>query len=624
MEGFMGSTAGEGLEASGVGHDRSFVLFETWNATGVPSGLRGRKASFCPEISEGRRLRWVTSCVYPRRLSLYGEPGSGEVSVVAEDNRTTAGTMKKTVVLGILGSVLDSGFHQERWRKWRPSVSLCQHEDLVVNRFELLHQAPHLDIARCVAADIKRVSPETKVQLHGHELKDPWDFEEVFAALHEFARDYEFKPDVEDYLVHITTGTHVQQICLFLLTESRHLPGRLVQTAPKDRRTKGPGGIYSVIDLDLSRYDRIAARFRKEASEARSFLKSGIETRNARFNQLIEQIEHVGIQSRDPILLMGPTGAGKSQLARRIYELKKARHQISGAFVEVNCATLRGDAAMSALFGHVKGAFTGAMKDRVGLLRTAHGGLLFLDEVGELGLDEQAMLLRALEERRFSPFGSDHEVTSDFQLITGTNRDLVKRVREGGFREDLLARLNLWTFRLPGLRERVEDIGPNLDYELEQFARKHGTRVTMSKEVREQFLAFAHSAEARWSANFRDLNAAITRMATLAEGGRISSGVLDEELARLRTGWAGSEEENDEAECLAAVLGPKRLVELDPFDQAQLAYVIRICRKSKNQSDAGRKLFSVSRLGRKHANDADRLAKYLARFGLSWQACSGE
>lgn len=624
MEGFMGSTAGEGLEASGVGHDRSFVLFETWNATGVPSGLRGRKASFCPEISEGRRLRWVTCCVYPRRLSLYGEPGSGEVSVVAEDNRTTAGTMKKTVVLGILGSVLDSGFHQERWRKWRPSVSLCQHEDLVVNRFELLHQAPHLDIARCVAADIKRVSPETEVRLHGHELKDPWDFEEVFAALHEFARDYEFKPDVEDYLVHITTGTHVQQICLFLLTESRHLPGRLVQTAPKDRRTKGPGGIYSVIDLDLSRYDRIAARFRKEASEARSFLKSGIETRNARFNQLIEQIEHVGIQSRDPILLMGPTGAGKSQLARRIYELKKARHQISGAFVEVNCATLRGDAAMSALFGHVKGAFTGAMKDRVGLLRTAHGGLLFLDEVGELGLDEQAMLLRALEERRFSPFGSDHEVTSDFQLITGTNRDLVKRVREGGFREDLLARLNLWTFRLPGLRERVEDIGPNLDYELEQFARKHGTRVTMSKEVREQFLAFAHSAEARWSANFRDLNAAITRMATLAEGGRISSGVLDEELARLRTGWAGSEEENDEAECLAAVLGPKRLVELDPFDQAQLAYVIRICRKSKNQSDAGRKLFSVSRLGRKHANDADRLAKYLARFGLSWQACSGE
>lgn len=531
--------------------------------------------------------------------------------------------MKKTVVLGILGSVLDSGFRGERWNKWRPSVSLCQHDDLAVSRFELLHQTQHVDTARCVQADIGRVSPETEVRLHTHDLKNPWDFEEVFAALHEFARGYPFDPDKEDYLIHITTGTHVQQICLFLLTESRHFPGRLLQTSPKERSVKSPEGHYSVIDLDLSRYDRIAARFRKEATEARSFLKSGIETRNQRFNRLIEQIEHVAVHSRDPVLLMGPTGAGKSQLARRIHELKKARHQIRGAFVEVNCATLRGDAAMSALFGHVKGAFTGALKDRAGLLRAADGGLLFLDEVGELGLDEQAMLLRALEDKRFPPFGGDHDVTSDFQLITGTNRDLLERVREGRFREDLLARLNLWTFRLPGLRDRVEDIEPNLDYELEQFARKHGTRVTLSREVRAKFLAFAHAAEARWSANFRDLNAAVTRMATLAEGGRITNAVLDEELERLRTSWEEPAPAGDDAELLSSVLGPKRMEALDPFDQTQLAYVIRVCRESKGLSDAGRKLFRVSRLARRHTNDADRLTKYLARFELTWADCEG-
>src|SRR5215213_7674940 len=111
---------------------------------------------------------------------------------------------------------------------------------------------------------------------------------------------------------------------------------------------------------------------------------------------------------------------------------------------------------MSALFGHVKGSFTGAVRDRSGLLRTAHGGLLFLDEIGELGLDEQAMLLRALEEKVFLPLGSDREVRSDFQLIAGTNRDLGARVREGRFRDDLLARINLWTFSLPGLAERRE------------------------------------------------------------------------------------------------------------------------------------------------------------------------
>ena len=100
------------------------------------------------------------------------------------------------------------------------------------------------------------------------------------------------------------------------------------------------------------------------------------------------------------MLLVGPTGAGKSFLARRIYELKRSRHQLDGRFVEVNCATLRGDGAMSALFGHVKGAFTGAQNAREGLLRAADGGMLFLDEIGELGADEQAMLLKAIEEKR--------------------------------------------------------------------------------------------------------------------------------------------------------------------------------------------------------------------------------
>lgn len=97
-------------------------------------------------------------------------------------------------------------------------------------------------------------------------------------------------------------------------------------------------------------------------------------------------------------------------------ELKQARHQFSGAFVEVNCATLRGDTAMSTLFGHVKGAFTGARESREGLLRSANGGMLFLDEIGELGADEQAMLLKAIEEKTFYPFGSDRQVSSDFSL----------------------------------------------------------------------------------------------------------------------------------------------------------------------------------------------------------------
>jgi len=314
---------------------------------------------------------------------------------------------------------------------------------------------------------------------------------------------------------------------------------------------------------------------------------------------------------------MGPTGAGKSLLARRIYELKKARRSIEGIFVDVNCATIRGDAAMSALFGHVKGAFTGAQKDRPGLLRAADKGVLFLDEIGELGVDEQAMLLRALEEKTFLPLGSDEETHSDFQLIAGTNLDLFAAVREGKFRDDLLARINLWTFSMPSLKNRTEDIEPNLDFELDRFAEKAGRRVTFSKEARERFLAFALSPAASWAGNFRDLNAAVARMATLAPGGRISTQVVDEEASRLSLAWHKPEtrQPNDE---LGRFLTMRQLEEIDLFDRAQLAFVIGVCKRSRSLSEAGRTLFSASRARKSLSNDADRLRKYLARFGLEF------
>jgi transcriptional regulatory protein RtcR len=318
-------------------------------------------------------------------------------------------------------------------------------------------------------------------------------------------------------------------------------------------------------------------------------------------------------------LLTGPTGAGKTVLARRIFELKKARNLVDGPFVELNCATIRGDQAMSALFGHRKGAFTGALSDRDGLLKRADGGVLFLDEIGELGLDEQAMLLRAIEDKIFLPVGADKPVLSDFQLIGGTNCDLDAAVRDGDFREDLLARINLWSFRLPGLSERREDIEPNIDFELERYARDSGKRVTFNAEARARFLAFATAPSASWNANFRDLGAAVTRLATLADGGRIGETLVQEEIERLRHQWQPASMASDDP--VVEVLGAAGAELLDRFDRVQLAEVIRVCRSSRSLSEAGRTLFAVTRLERKTANDADRLQKYLARFGTDWERC---
>lgn len=526
---------------------------------------------------------------------------------------------RKRVVIGLLGTTLDIGRGPNRWERWRPTVSLFQHDDFAVDRLDLLFPRQATTLAKQIVKDVKQVSPETSAKTHLVDPRDPWDFEEVYSVLHDFAAAYPFDTEREEYFVHITTGTHVAQICLFLLAETRAFPGKLVQSSPK-LRTGDPAGEYRIIDLDLSKYDTIAARFRKQFTDNIEGLKSGIATRNAAFNRLIEDLEHVAANSIDPILLTGPTGAGKSQLARRIYELKKQRRQVEGVFVEVNCATLRGDGAMSALFGHKKGAFTGATADRGGLLRAADGGVLFLDEIGELGLDEQAMMLRAIEEKRFLPLGSDKEVSSRFQLIAGTNRDLPMQVASGGFRDDLLARINLWMFELPALRDRREDIEPNLEFELEQFTNRTNRTVRFSAEARRAFLEFATAPDSDWSGNFRDLAGSVTRLSTLCPAGRITEHDVDAEIARLKRAWrGGASPRSVAADRCVEVLGEARAAELDRFDRVQLNDVLQVCRLAKSISEAGRELFAASRKRKNSVNDADRLRKYLARFGLRWE-----
>ena len=182
--------------------------------------------------------------------------------------------------------------------------------------------------------------------------------------------------------------------------------------------------------------------------------------------------------------------------------------------------------------------------------------------------------------------------------------------------------MNLWTFILPGLADRREDIEPNLDYELDRYAEQEGNRVTFNKEARDSYLKLATSPGALWSGNFRDLAASVTRMATLSPEGRIGRRTVDLEIIKLERLWQGSKIEVSDS--LEDLLGGRALDALDPFDRVQLAEVIRVSRNSKSMSEAGRSLFASSRQRRKSANDADRLKKYLARFGLSWAEINAE
>ena len=237
-----------------------------------------------------------------------------------------------------------------------------------------------------------------------------------------------------------------------------------------------------------------------------------------------------------------------------------------------------------------------------------------------------ARITKAIEEKRFFPVGADKEVESDFQLIAGTNRDLRKDVAEGRFREDLFARINLWTYDLPGLAQRPEDIEPNVDHLLAIHAAENHRVVRFNAEARAAYLRFAQSDEATWSGNFRDLSASVTRLATLADGGRIPVALVEAEIARLRWLWnreSPVKRGNGAADVdLDALLGDERAAALDLFDRLQLEAVVHVCRESRSLSDAGRQLFQASRAQRSVVNDADRLRKYLAKLGLDWARVS--
>ena len=542
---------------------------------------------------------------------------------------------KKSAVIGFLGTTLDNGFNDKRWQRWRPTVSLCLHDDLLVDELHILYSKRDKRLFNVIVDDVAQVSADTKVIGHRVTLASPWDFADVYAELYDFVTGFAFREDT-DYLLHLTTGTHVAQICWFLLVEAGFLPADLIQTSPCPKPDQyDPQGRYQIIDLDVSRYDSLRARFEAEKAQHWQTLQANLVTQNAAYQQLIADIEKVATRSNAPILLMGATGAGKSQLATQIYALKKNKannKQPLGAFVEVNCATLRGDTAMSVLFGHVKGAFTGAASSREGLLKSADGGLLFLDEIGELGLDEQAMLLTALEAQRFYPLGSDTPIDVSFQLMAGTNKDLRQAVADGEFRADLFARLNTWTFFLPSLKDRIEDLPANIDYELARLGSEQQYQYRFEPEARAYFEAFATSSEATWQGNFRDLSASMTRLTTLCEGKVIRMPDVKAEITRLKHLWALPNSAQNQADkayapspteqqahadtVLSRHLSSDDKDALDPFDAVQLAYVIEVCYQHSSQAAAGRYLYANSRDKLKNPNDSDRLRKYLMKFVL--------
>jgi two-component system, NtrC family, response regulator AtoC len=224
------------------------------------------------------------------------------------------------------------------------------------------------------------------------------------------------------------------------------------------------------------------------------------------------------------VLITGESGTGKGVLARKLHEDSRRR---SGPFIPVNCSAIPEHLLESELFGHVKGAFTGADRTRKGLFLQADRGTIFLDEIGELPLHMQAKLLHAIEDKSVRAVGSEESRRIDVRIAAATNRNLAQMVKEAQFREDLFFRLSMFHVHVPPLRDRIGDVRPLVEYFIAQLGKESGRAMTLDTEAEEFLSSF------RWPGNVRQLENVINRAFILADGDQIRAADLPSEVTRI-------------------------------------------------------------------------------------------
>jgi len=321
--------------------------------------------------------------------------------------------------------------------------------------------------------------------------------------------------------------------------------------------------------LASRRLDGENRRLREDLGQR--FELANLVSADPRMKRVFSLVEAVA-DTRANLLIEGESGTGKTRLARAVHQLSS---RADGPFVEVNCGALPKDLLESELFGHVRGAFTGAVRDREGKFEAAHGGTLFLDEIATASLELQVKLLRVLESRRFERVGDEVTREVDVRIIAASNRDLALEVAAGRFREDLYFRIQVVAIELPPLRERPLDIPLLAERFLTRFTREHGREgLSLSPPALRSLMAH------EWPGNVRELEHALERAVLLAAGTSIAVEDLPAALGRVR---AAAVTDSLHGFATGAPLGPLRRM-LEGPERAILQRALAACGGCRNET----------------------------------------
>ncbi|MBM4331127.1 MAG: AAA family ATPase [Deltaproteobacteria bacterium] len=357
---------------------------------------------------------------------------------------------------------------------------------------------------------ISKLHRDIEVHVLGIDLDDPTKYQDIFKGLRSHLQNIIERFQSSKFYIAVASGTPQMHACWVLLTASGEIPARILHVRPPQFVTKERP---LVSEVDLSSREFPTVRFQagpilveeKEADVDSTRIQLGIVGDHPAMQRALEMGALLA-PSHAPILIFGETGTGKELFARFIHRLSGRSRE---AFIAVNCAAIPEDLVESILFGHKKGAFTGAITDQVGKFDAADKGTLFLDELGELPFPAQAKLLRVLQDGLLEPIGQAKPHKVDVRVVGATNRDLRKMLKQGKFREDLFYRLSVGEVRLPALRERRSDIPKLALHSLDRL------NVSLRRPKRLSSQALARLQSHNWAGNVRDLENVIERSVRL-------------------------------------------------------------------------------------------------------------
>ena len=379
----------------------------------------------------------------------------------------------------------------------------------------------------------KNIAPKTKVIL----MTGYAEVDTAVKAIKKGALDYISKPFRPEELLMIIEEDFLKSTPIAIGTKSKN---EMAVSAKKDLNLKGE-------------------------KESKPNFVVGISESSKKFNEYLKLVGPTDMC----VLIQGESGTGKEVAAKAIHNYSSRKNE---SFVAVDCGAIPKEIAASEFFGHVKGSFTGAINDKKGHFEAAHGGTLFLDEVGNLSYENQIQLLRALQERRIKPVGSNTEIEVDVRILSATNEDLLKAVADGRFREDLYHRLNEFSLHIPSLHERKEDLFLFIEYFLAEANASLGKEVLgLSKEVEEAFKNYA------WPGNLRELKNVIKRSVLLTNVTMIPLDVIPREVLfskKVETEKVDFSKESNEKQLILNALKEAN------FNKTKAAKLLNITRKT--------------------------------------------